>query len=63
VPSASVGDTIDHPRSCFYEDVRRAINQTIVSSSAADHFALDLAPNAQPWTGTIYFDDIKITGL
>jgi hypothetical protein len=24
VPSASVGDTIDHPRSCFYEDVRRA---------------------------------------
>jgi hypothetical protein len=39
------------------------INQTIVSSSAADHLALDLAPNGQPWVGTIYFDDIKVTGL
>jgi hypothetical protein len=51
VPSASVGDTIDHPRSCFYEDVRRASNarQTfnILTNGGDGKFAvspLSLAP-------------------
>jgi len=39
------------------------IDRTINSSLAADRLAMVLAPNGQPWTGTIYFDDIKVMGL
>jgi hypothetical protein len=34
----------------------------ITTSSLADRLSLQVAPN-NPWSGTMYLDDIKITGL
>jgi hypothetical protein len=36
--------------------------RTLQSSYLADHLSLEVAPNG-PWSGTMYLDDIKITGL
>lgn len=37
-------------------------SQTFNSSYVANRLNLTVAPNG-PWTGTVYFDDIKVTGF
>lgn len=39
-----------------------AFTKTFETSSTADRFSLQVAPNG-PWSGTMYLDDIKLKGL
>jgi hypothetical protein len=36
---------------------------TGLGSTVADHVAIALLPNATEWSGTMYLDDIAVTGL